>query len=308
VAYWWVNHKQTRDHEVRGDYLWSPRQNRNGARNSTYDNMRKATPGDIVFSYANGLIGAVGVVMAPASPCPKPPEFGTVGDYWSADGWLLPVEFKSLDRPVKPKQYLPLIAPLLPQRISPIRLDGNGNQGVYLTSISDVLGRVLEDLVGVEINTAIHAETAMPSAMEIAEIQRIESDLSLRETQRSQLVQARVGQGLFRALVLSSQQTCRVTGVSDHRVLRASHIKPWRLSSNDERLDPDNGLLLSPHVDALFDQELISFEEDGRIVVRKDLSIDVLERWRIDPRTEVGRFRPRQAAYLELHRASLHRR
>ena len=68
MAYWWVNHKQTRDHEVRGDYLWSPRRNQNGARNQSYDNMGLAQPGDVVYSYANGVLGAVGVVIARASP------------------------------------------------------------------------------------------------------------------------------------------------------------------------------------------------------------------------------------------------
>jgi putative restriction endonuclease len=103
LAYWWVNHKQTRDHEVRGDYLWSPRRNQNGARNQSYDNMALAQPGDVVYSYANGVLGAVGIVIARASPCPKPTEFGSVGDYWSNDGWLLPVAFTELERAVRPR-------------------------------------------------------------------------------------------------------------------------------------------------------------------------------------------------------------
>jgi len=127
LAYWWVNHKQTRDHEVRGDYLWSPRRNQNGARNQSYDNMRLAQPGDVVYSYANGVLGAVGVVIARASPCPKPTEFGSVGDYWSNEGWLLPVAFTELERPVRPKDHIGLIAPLLPELHSPIQR--NGNQG-----------------------------------------------------------------------------------------------------------------------------------------------------------------------------------
>ena len=58
MAYWWVNHKQTRNHEVRGGYLWSPLRNANGRRNQSYDNMSLAGPGDIVFSYADGRIGS----------------------------------------------------------------------------------------------------------------------------------------------------------------------------------------------------------------------------------------------------------
>src|SRR6185312_11349691 len=76
MAYWWVNHKQTRDHEVRGGYLWSPYRNTNGAFNQTYENMKLVRPGDIVFSYAHGRIGTVGRVTEAASPSPKPIEFG----------------------------------------------------------------------------------------------------------------------------------------------------------------------------------------------------------------------------------------
>ena len=71
MAYWWVNHKQTRDYEVQGEYLWSPKFNQNGARNQSYDNMVIARQGDIVFSYADGQIAHVGVVLADASTSPK---------------------------------------------------------------------------------------------------------------------------------------------------------------------------------------------------------------------------------------------
>jgi putative restriction endonuclease len=56
------------------------------------------------------------------------------------EGWLLPVAFRELDHPLAPKDHLGLIAPLLPTMYSPIRADGNGNQGVYLASISILLG------------------------------------------------------------------------------------------------------------------------------------------------------------------------
>jgi hypothetical protein len=88
MAFWWVNHKQTRDHEVGGGYLWSPFRNANNAYNQTYENMRLAKEGDIVFSYAYGKIRAVGRVTATATPCPKPIEFGNVGDYWSNESAL----------------------------------------------------------------------------------------------------------------------------------------------------------------------------------------------------------------------------
>ncbi len=305
MAYWWVNHKQTRAHEVRGGYLWSPKRNQNGRRNQTYENMPLAKPGDTVYSYANGFLGAVGIVMSRASPCPKPTEFGTTGEYWSNDGWLLPVAFSELERPVRPKDHLGLVVPLLPDRYSPIQRSGDGNQGVYLAEISEVLGQTLDALAGraIVFNPSVRDESDTPEL--IGDLEHVRQDVSLPETQRAQLVQARVGQGIFRVGVLTAEQACKVTGVRDQRVLRASHIKPWRHANNAERLNPDNGVLLAPHVDALFDRELISFEDNGRMIVRPDLSLEVLRRWSLDPSAQVEPFRDAQRPFLAQHRSAL---
>lgn len=306
MAFWWVNHKQTRDHEVRGGYLWSPMRNANGARNQTYENMRLVRPGDIVFSYANGRIGAIGRVTEAATACPKPDEFGDVGGYWSSEGWMVEVDFRDAPRSLQPTQALDLIGPLLPARHSPIQQNGHGNQGCYLAGISDALGNVLLTLTG----TDQLADTAMsvPDAEEsphpdvLEDIHHVEADESLTLTQRLQLAKARIGQGLFRKRVIVLDGACRVTGVTDTRVLVASHIKPWREASNAERLDGNNGILLSPHVDALFDEELLSFEDDGRMLVHPSLPRDVLYRWSIDPEQRVEPFRGAQQPFLARHR------
>jgi HNH endonuclease len=82
------------------------------------------------------------------------------------------------------------------------------------------------------------------------------------KTTREALIDARRGQGKFRVEVgVRWNNICAVTGCGIVEVLRASHIKPWRDSTNRERLDPENGLLLAAHVDALFDKDLITFME-----------------------------------------------
>lgn len=85
------------------------------------------------------------------------------------------------------------------------------------------------------------------------------------DTEREAVIQERIGQASFRDALLRSWGKCAVTGVAERAVLRASHIKPWRIASNKERLNPDNGLLLAAHIDALFDAGLITFEVDGQI-------------------------------------------
>ena len=134
------------------------------------------------------------------------------------------------------------------------------------------------------------------------DIHRIETDASIPETQRLQLTRARVGQGFFRKQVILLDPVCRVTGVTDTRLLIASHIKPWREASNAERLSGYNGLMLSPHVDALFDEQFITFEDNGQMRMHPSLSREVLDKWSIDPDKRVDRFRPEQASFLAYHR------
>lgn len=306
MAFWWVNHKQTRDYEVQGEYLWSPKFNRNGARNQSYDNMVIARPGDVVFSYADGQIAWVGIVLADASTSPKPIEFGRTGTYWSNEGWHLPVAFQKAELPVRPKDHLALIAPELPSIYSPIQINGNGNQGIYLAAISDDLGELLLRLTKTVFAVADSGtETASNILQQLTDIDQLKNATDIPETQRVQLVKARVGQGLFRSLVLLKHPVCRVTGISDKRLLRASHIKPWKDSDNFERLDGNNGIMLSPHVDALFDQGLMSFEDNGRALFRNDLSKEILEKWAIAPSHSSSPFELKQRAYLKLHRERL---
>lgn len=83
-------------------------------------------------------------------------------------------------------------------------------------------------------------------------------------TERDVLARARIGQGRFRADLVAAWrkgEICALTGISVPEMLIASHIKPWRDSSNSERLDPMNGLLLVAHADRLFDRYLMSFQE-----------------------------------------------
>ena len=146
--------------------------------------------------------------------------------------------------------------------------------------------------------------------LELDEIE-VEDDRHLREilnrglvgpVERHQLVKSRRGQGVFRDNVESREPKCRITGVSNPRYLRASHIKPWRKSSDKEKIDGNNGLMLAPHVDFLFDRGFISFEDDGTLIVSTQIEDGALESWGIPSVVNVGMFSPEQAVYLKFHR------
>jgi len=135
-----------------------------------------------------------------------------------------------------------------------------------------------------------------------SDISQIVSNKEISDTEKQQLIQARRGQGLFRARVELIESGCRVTRVMDRAYLRTGHIKPWREATNAERLDGNNGLLLAPHIDHLFYRGFISSENDGQLLVSPRLNMTVLKEWGIQSSKDCGSFNPHQCAYLAFHR------
>ena len=117
MRYWWVNQNQTYRHEVQGGYLWSPKRNANGARNPFYESMREVAPGDLIFSFMDTRILAVGIAQSYCWESPKPLEFGNAGQNWENIGWKVKVSFTSSTNKVRPKDHIELLRPLLPAQI-----------------------------------------------------------------------------------------------------------------------------------------------------------------------------------------------
>lgn len=296
--YWWVNHKQTHSDEIEGGYIWSPRTNRNGAKNQTYVNLTLVRSGDIVISYASGLIKAIGIAAATFEEAQIPEKHWEAVDSWKPDGWKVPIDWRRLEDPIKPKDFIDTIAPRLPEKNSPLQENGNGNQGCYLASISVELGELILELAGTKIT-----EQIQPELLEAEDAEELEAlaQANIPATEKERLIKARVGQGIFRTRVEQIEERCRLTGVDETTFLTASHIKPWRVCDNRERLDGNNGLFLAPHADKLFDRGWISFKSDGELLVAYGAE-EVIRAWGIDPKTNVGAFSSAQAKYLAYHR------
>lgn len=130
---------------------------------------------------------------------------------------------------------------------------------------------------------------------------------SLQQTTRESVIQSRIGQGQFRTMLVKYWQGCSVTGFEKIEVLRASHIKPWRYSSNAERLDLYNGLLLLPNLDACFDLGLISFDDKGKIFISSELSKSILLQLGINTNMKLLRVEKRHKEFLRYHRENIFR-
>ena len=123
-----------------------------------------------------------------------------------------------------------------------------------------------------------------------------------KPTQRKALINARSGQGRYRSELIKKEKRCRITGISDKAFLVASHIKPWAISNDKEKLDTNNGLLLTPNLDRAFDRGLISFSSNGKILLSKRLSGAVSKVLGFNSSTHIGALNLAQQKYLKFHR------
>jgi putative restriction endonuclease len=281
--------------------------------------MREVAPGDRVFFFVDTRIVALGIVTSYCYESPKPAEFGGVGLNWESIGWRVRVNFASLQNKIRPKDHIDLLRGLLPSRYSPLQESGSGIQSVYLRELPPALADVLIGLIGKEASLlsqqTVESALQKPMQVENADLEvwehhvesTIESDRQIPATEREALIVARRGQGLFKQRVMEIETRCRITGVTNPVHLRASHCKPWRDSNNEERLNGENGLLLTPTIDHLFDRGFISFEDSGVLIVSPVADAPSLTRMGVatDRIINVGTFTEGQRQFLDHHRESV---
>lgn len=124
-------------------------------------------------------------------------------------------------------------------------------------------------------------------------------------TERKGLVTSRVGQGAYRKRIIHRwEYKCAVTGFSKLDILIASHIVPWSDSTDNERLDVHNGLLLSPTYDALFDRHLISFENSGKIILSNTIDDNAYKKIGVTGKERISNLCSSNHIYLDRHRIS----
>jgi hypothetical protein len=277
--------------------------------------MREVSPGDVVFSFVDTKIAAIGIAESHCYESPKPQEFGNAGPNWENIGWRVRVRFTVLLHRVRPKDHMDVLENVLPSKYSPLLPNGNGLQSVYLAELPETFAEVLAGLIGSEATRVVHQAAEISPAQVIGAPdvldfwerrieEKIEADPRIPETDRQAIVNARRGQGLFKQRVMAIEKRCRVTLVENPLHLIASHCKPWRDATNEERLDGENGLLLTPSIDHLFDRGFISFEDSGEVVISPVAHRPSLQRMGVptDHSINVGKFTERQRRYLDFHR------
>lgn len=178
------------------------------------------------------------------------------------------------------------------------------NYSVYVALVGELKVMLAESLQGEVTLLDSHSFTwILVSQMEGKhKLANVQDYLSLSSTEREAIVKARIGQGQFRQSLITYWSACAVTGCAEAPLLRASHIKPWSRSTLAERLSLFNGLLLSPALDTCFDSGYVSFQDDGKILVSKRLTVEDATALGISSDMHLKRIEPEHKKYLEFHR------
>lgn len=299
MKYWWVSQNKTYKEELEGGYLWSPKTQKDGKQNNSYNNMPKVSPGDIVFSFKSTRIQAMSIAKSSGYSFDIPKELPN--DEWKNDGWKVDVEYHALKKLIRPKNHIEQLGPHLPKKYSPLKSNGDGNES-YLFELPKELAEEVIALVGSEATGIIDSSADILDKLDSDKKQNeIVENLTISTTEKQQLITSRRGQGVFRLRLEAIEPCCRITHVDQKRHLIASHIKPWSKSDNIERLDGNNGLLLAPHIDHLFDKGYISFENNGDLIISEHASKDLLVSWSIEL-GNYGSLNKKQKFYMTYHR------
>ncbi len=290
MAVWWVFQNKSYPRSRAGGYLWAPMKDKAGHKKSHWETMAEVQPGDIVLSSVERKIVATSVTKSAAYPSEQPDPQDA--EFWAGDGRRVDVAYADLPEPF-PVDDLSDMFPMLSEEGGPLASDGRGKQG-YLFAVNPAAAQQVLERIGHRVDV----DQILASAVEA------DGPGPVTTVDRTQKV--RVGQQKFREGVVKLWGgRCAVTGVSDQRLLIASHIKSWRLSNDHERVDPYNGLLLEAGIDRLFDSGLITFEDNGLIRISDQLKGTDRDALGLSTDFRLSKVHNNSLPYLDLHRKSL---
>lgn len=128
-------------------------------------------------------------------------------------------------------------------------------------------------------------------------------EFEIKEKDKETIIKARIGQGRYREFLKQKwNDTESISDYANPDFMRASHIKPWKNCDNKECIDPENGLLLKPDNDFLFDQGYISFNDDGSIIISKMLSKQDIQEFHLSEEIRIKQVTSKMKDYLNYHR------
>ncbi|MBO9679246.1 MAG: HNH endonuclease [Acidovorax sp.] len=299
MAFFWVNLGKSYKEVAAHNFLWAPAYvvGNNGRKktNAGWEPVKEVNAGDVIFCNRDENIIYVAVARKAAYPAKRPPT--RAFDQWNDDGFQIDVDLTILTPAVSVAGFKAALMTIHNHECSPALFTKTGGTAQqYMVRLPLGAGALILSYLG-------DAEVNVCEQVTLSKKGRLKEGGT-----REAVAQARVGQGQFRDDVLSLwQHACPVTGLSKPELLTASHIVPWSLSNEIEKIDPNNGFPFSPALDKLFDRGYVSFNDHGRLLIKVSaLDIQDLRCLGIAPDAKIRGLNAEQKAYLARHRQLNH--
>lgn len=286
VKYFLVFQGTTYEEEKELSCLWAPKFGKSGQEVHHHKRLVEVKINDRIIHLVNRKIVAISTAKSKAYDVEAPWKQDDTRP-WLKNGRKIDVEMIELSEPILIDNIFQKIRSYLPEKYSPFDRNGSGNQGYFYEINSKIFNTILNtdftnDFYDLDILNSPESEST--------------KDI-FRLNVRSSTWQNYFKNQLFKLWGSS----CLVTGIKNENLLIGGHIKPWVKSSDEEKIDPYNGLLLSPNVDKLFEIGLISFQDNGSMMISDKINLSELKKLGIENKIKID-FKEKNLIYLKYHR------
>lgn len=282
--------------------IWSSIKDKSGQTPHSWERLKEVKEGDAIFHYVKGAIVAISIAKQRCYEGINPYDENS-----SIVGFTVETDYEELERPLHIKENLEAIRSLFPLKYSAFQEDGDGNQG-YLYPCNELLTLKLLELIS-DLNIYEKAQEQLEFAIStIASKERNTLIPVLTELESEAKAKLRKGQQIFtQGLLPLWDQQCALCGINLPALLKATHSKPWKDSTDEERLDIYNGLLLCHNHEALYAQGYIAFDGSGKIHISSEINSSEYGKYGIHSKMRVNR-REGNKPYFKWHKRNIFRK
>lgn len=280
--------------------IWSPQKDKGGNVPHSWRRMLEVKEGDRLFHYMKGNIVAISMAMENCTTTDKPSSLLS-HDSWNDEGYMVHLKYHELDKPVNVRDHFGEILPLLPIKYSPFQHDANGNPG-YLYPCNEELTIKLLEIIS-ELNIYIMSDEQLEFAIDAIKVTEYNTLIPvLAETESEVKAKIRLGHQKFRQYLWPLWDgKCALCGIDIPDLLVASHSKSWKDSTNEERIDPYNGVLLCHNHHALYVKGFITFDGQGRLDISSVIKEQDYVKYALDPGSKIN-IQPDHKIYFRWHK------
>lgn len=291
---------ETYHEERNAGVLWTSQIDKSGMVPHSWKRMQDVKKGDLVFHYVKGEIVAISRVRKDCTNGTNPLRKETQANE-NNQAFIVQTVYRELEFPLPIKPFFKEIDPLLPVKYSAFQEEAGGNSGYLYPCNEELAMKLLEVISSLNIFTVEMEQLEL--SMEVIKKSEHNPLLSLIAEAELQIkTKMRRGKEQFTESLLPLWKSeCPLCGIAIRDVLKATPAKPWKDSSDEERLDPFNGVLLCANHSALYTAGYIAFTGGGRLHISSQISPQDYDAYRLKKNTKIG-VSPEHAPYLRWHK------